>query len=92
MNINTLLQYNYMENSVEVLLFLEETQNVVVMYNISASIVPQTPLIILSQDLGNITVEITSLTYNIPYSVSINVSVCRNVSGTATIPLLFSKF
>ena len=73
---------------------LEETQNAAVMYNVSASIVPQTPLIILSQDLGNITVEITSLTYNvnIPYSVSINVSVCRRVSGTATIPLLFSKF
>ena len=57
MNINTLIQYNYMENSVEVLLFLEETQNAAVMYNVSTSIVPQTPLIILSQDLGTITVH-----------------------------------
>ena len=85
----TTVQRHYMEDGVEVTLFLEENQmSAAVMYNIS--IVPPTPFRKLIQE--NSTIQITNLTYNIPYSVSINASVCRKSSGTAIIPLLFSKF
>ena len=82
----TQIQHHYMENGVEVILFLEENQIQDAAVTYSISIIPPTPLINLNSENG--TVQITNLTYNTQYNVSINTSICRS---TTYVILLYSK-